>query len=148
MTIQYCFQCMISHIVVLFGFRYRLQPIRSVTIIHYHLWRRLHLYNRSRHCSIQFSSQTILDQIGPDSLVQIFNIDQTYMICHVVQFVTYRAQSDRSCHCSVQFSSQIALDPIGRESSVSFLSQNTPVRSVTSLSYLVFITDNTRSDQS
>ena len=62
----------INRVVVLSGFHHRLHPIRSVMIVQYHFQSRTHLYNLSSHCHVWFSSQIILSQIGPDSLVSFW----------------------------------------------------------------------------
>ena len=51
---------------------------------------------------------------------------------------------DQSRSCLIWFLSQSALDPKGHESLKQFSMQTTLVRSVTLLSYLVFMTDGTR----
>ena len=52
----------------------------------------------------------------------------------------------QSCCCPVLFSSQMVLDSINLGNSIQFSTWTVPVRSVTSLPYLVFIANRTRSD--
>ena len=97
----------------------------------------------------------------------IFNVDCTFMIiqivvlssfnnrAHLVQSITkaqFRFQHrpylyNRSSHCPIWFLSETTLGLIDYNNPVSFLVQTTPLRSIISLSYLVFITNRTWSNR-
>ena len=60
-----------GHFIVLSSFCQRLHQVQSITKAQYRFQCRMHMYNRSCYCPIQFSSQIVLGQIFPNSLVLI-----------------------------------------------------------------------------
>ena len=96
---------LIGH-VVLSDFHHILHPIRFVTKVQYHFQSGMHLYNWSRCCPIQFSSQTTLSLIGHDSLVSFSTQNtptQSVMSLSCLVFVTYHTRFNRSQQFSFNF---------------------------------------------
>lgn len=161
------YMCTISHVVVLSSFHHSRRPIRSIMKVQYHFQRRLHLSIQSHHCLVQFSSWTTPSQLVMITLFHFRSRPYLYdwsSHCHIwfssqnapvqigldnlVQFQLRTNLYDQS-HCyPIQFSSQIVSDLIEHDSSISFLTQMCPVPLVTSLSYLIFITNHTCSNRS
>ena len=63
--------CMISQVIILFGFHHKWHLIWSVMTTQFCFRCRLHLYNWSRHSPIWFSSQTTLGQVSLDNPASI-----------------------------------------------------------------------------
>ena len=98
----------------------------------------------------------------------LFDVDRLYRTSHIVvlsrihhilylvrlvKTIQYHFTSrthlyDQSCHCLVWFSSQTVPGQIGSDNLLSISAQTRPIRSVMSLSYLVFVIDCTRFNQS
>ena len=125
--------CMIDQIIVLSSFHHRLHTVRLITIAQFFFY-------------VNYAIQLV-------------------MLLSCLVFVTYRTRFDRcrqfSCDffrrpylhnrshcCPIWFLSQTTPSPISHNTLVYFLVLNTFVRSITLLSCLIFVTDNTRSDQS
>ena len=96
----------------------------------------------------------LIDRIKLDRSKQFsfdFNIDQTYILLittNQLHFLhTPHLYNQPRCF-PIQFSSQSTLNQIGHDSLEFFSTQTALVRSVTSLTYMDFVTDPTRLDQS
>ena len=123
----------ITRIVVLYGFHHSRHLIRLVMIVQYRFRHKPHLYNQSSHCPLQFLSQT----------TPVWSV----MTVHY-RFHCRSHMYNHSPHCPLWFSSHTTPDQIGLDNSVSISPQTKLIRSITSLSYLVFITKHTQFDQS
>ena len=99
--------CTICHIIVLSGFFHRVHHVQLVTTVHYHFRHRPHLYDRSRHCPIWFSSHIAPDQINIDSLVLILVYTKfiwSFMLLSQLVFIIDHTRSNWSWHFSFVFS--------------------------------------------
>ena len=106
--------------------------------------------NMSRHFSFNFGLDHtyrisyVVDLFGLHHisyLIQLVTVAQFHFRCRLHLY-------DQSYTCSIWFSSHSTLDPISHDSFILFSTQIVPIQTVTSLSYLVFVTYYNRSDRS
>lgn len=91
--------CIIDHIIVLSSLRHIPHLIRSIMKGKFYFWCRLHLYDCSHHCHIQFSSQIAPGPIDHDNLVllSVYNVPiQSVMSMFYLVLIVDRTQFDRS----------------------------------------------------
>ena len=159
--------CTINHVIVLSGFHHKWHTTRQVLIIKFRFRRRPNLYNMSHCCHVLCSSQTEPGLIGHYNSVSFSmwttSVRLVIQLSYLV-FITISTQSNQSqkfsivfiIDCTCMISHIIIISCIRHKrhpiqsvktSLVSFLDQNAPIRSIMSLSYLVFITKCSQLDR-
>ena len=97
---------LISHVVILSSIHHSWDSIHLVTIVQYHFQHKLHLYDRSHHCLVQFSSQKTTSLIGHENLVsfstQTLSVQLVMQLSYLV-FVIVSTRFDRSRKFNIIF---------------------------------------------
>ena len=157
---------MIGHVVVLLGFHHRPDLVLSTMATQFHFWHKPHLYNQSCSCLIWFSSQSVPDLIDYDSsislLAQISLVQLVTSFSYLV-FITHYTRSNWSQQFSIVFIIEYTYTighivvlsgfhhklhwSVGLDNPVSVSTQTRPIRLITSLFGLVFVTDHTQLNQ-
>ena len=97
---------MIDHVVVLFGFHHKPNPVRSIMTTQFLFRCRPHLYDQSHSCPIWFSSQSTPDLICHKSRVSFsmqIALVQSGTLLSCLVFLTNCTQSNSSSQFSFDF---------------------------------------------